>query len=293
MNPLPTVELAADVHADLAEGPCWDPVSSSLLFVDITAGSVHRLDPADGSLATFHAGQEVGAVVPRRAGGLVLALRDGIATCHDDGSELRLITPIEAGNPANRMNDAKCDPHGRLLAGTMAFDFTSSAATLYQVDATHRVSSVISGVTISNGLGWSPDGTQMYYIDSREGGIDVIDYDPSTGVLGARHRLVTIPASDGMPDGMAVDAEGCLWVALWGGGRVRRYLPDGTPVGSIALPVSQVTSVAFGGDALTDMYITSAAHGLSARQLAAEPHAGAVFRARPGVAGLPVSAYAG
>jgi sugar lactone lactonase YvrE len=287
------VDVAARIRADLGEGPCWDIVTDSLLFVDITAGRVHRFLPADESLSTFETGQEVGAAIPRSRGGLVLAMRDGIAVCTDDGSQRQVIAPIESENPANRMNDAKCDPRGRLLAGTMAFDFTPGAATLYQIDLVHTVTPVITGVTISNGLGWSPDGAAMYYIDSGDNSVDEIDYDPQTGRLGRRRRLISVPAADGMPDGMTVDAEGCLWVALWGGGRVRRYRPDGAVIGEVVLPVSQVTSVAFGGADLTDLYITSAAYKLSPVQLAAEPLAGSVFRASPGVAGLPPTQFAG
>jgi sugar lactone lactonase YvrE len=287
------VDLAAPVGADLGEGPCWDPATKSLLFVDVTAGHVHRFRPGEGRLSTFEIGQNVGAAIPRRHGGLVLARSDGIATCDDDGSNQRLIAPIEADNPANRMNDAKCDPKGRLLAGTMAYDFAAGAATLYQIDATHAVTPVIEAVTISNGLGWSPDGTLMYYIDSAHNSVDVIAYDSETGKLGQRRRLISVPQVDGMPDGMAVDAEGCLWVALWGGGRVRRYGPNGTDICDIVLPVSQVTSVAFGGDHLTDLYITSAAYKLTPSTLQAEPLAGALFRASPGVVGLPTTPYAG
>lgn len=290
-----TIEVIpiAPVGADIGEGPCWDSATGTLLFVDVTPGLIYRYTPRDGTTTSFHVGQEVGAAIPRATGGLVLALRDGVAVVEAEGDRPRIVAAIEADNPGNRMNDAKCDPRGRLWAGTMAFDFAPGAAGLYRIDPDHGFTQVLDGATIANGLGWSPDGTKMYFIDSGENAVDVFDYDVEHGLATGRRRLITVPKEVGMPDGMAVDAEGHLWVAMFGGSRVQRYSPHGDVEQAIALPVTQVTSVAFGGDDLGDLYITSAAYALDEDARRGEPLAGATFVCRPGVPGLPVTAFAG
>jgi sugar lactone lactonase YvrE len=223
----------------------------------------------------------------------VLAVRDGIASASETGDGFRLEVPVERENIGNRMNDAKCDPVGRLFAGTTAFDFATGAGALYRIDGDWSCEAVVRGVTTSNGTAWAPDGTLMYFIDSATQAIDVFDYDVTTGSCSDRRRLVTIEPGDGIPDGMTVDADGNLWVACFGGGAVRCYAPSGKQVGEIALPVSQVTSCAFGGSDWSELFVTSARYRLSPEQLAAEPLAGAVFVCRPGVVGIPASAFAG
>ena len=289
-----SVAVAANVHADLGEGPCWDDVTRTLVFVDISPGTIHRLDPATGALASRSVGQEVGAAIPREAGGLVVAARDGIGFLDDDPQAgLVMVAPIELDNPANRMNDAKCDPAGRLWAGTIAFDFARHAGSLYRMETGGRWQRVLSDVTISNGLGWSPAGTTMYFIDSGERAVDAFAYDIESGSVTNRRRLVAFGAGEGLPDGLTVDADGHLWVAMFGSGVVRRFSPQGAPSGRIRLPVSQITSVAFGGDALDTLYVTSAAYQLSPARLAQEPLAGAVFSCRPGPVGLPSVRFGG
>jgi sugar lactone lactonase YvrE len=204
-----------------------------------------------------------------------------------------VFAPIEADKPGNRMNDATCDPQGRLWAGTMAFDFQAGAASLYRIDAEHAVTRVLPDLTISNGMGWSPAGDVMYFIDSTTYGVDAFPFDAASGELGTRERLITFSVDEGMPDGLTVDAEGGIWVALFGGGEVRRYRPDGGSWGTIELPVTQVTSACFGGPTLQDLYITSAAVQLDAEALARQPLAGATFVCRPGVTGLPTNVFAG
>lgn len=284
------VELVLDARSRHGEGPVWDPRRRELLWVDISDGVIHRFDPETGADLPHHVGQPVGAVAPRASGGLVLALRDGFAML--EGEHLRWIADTEAERPTNRMNDGKVDPAGRFWAGTMAFDARPGAGSLYRLDQDHRVHTMLTGLTISNGLGWSPDGSRMYFIDSGTGGVDVFDCD-TTGAIRGRRRLVAIAPEDGLPDGMAVDTEGFLWVALWGGWAVRRYAPDGSLERVIDLPVSQVTSCAFGGPDLSDLYITSAAMDLSQEQLEREPHAGSLFRCRPGVRGQAVERFRG
>jgi sugar lactone lactonase YvrE len=285
------VDVAVHARADVGEGPHWDPGSQSLWFVDLTAGTVLRYGYSNGSLATFSVGQEVGAVIPRQGGGLVLAVRDGIATASDAGEDFQIRAPIEFDESGNRMNDAKCDAAGRLFAGTTAFDFAFGAGALYRIDADWSWEAVVPEVTTSNGTAWSPDGSRMYYIDSARQSVDAFDYDVTSGAISNRIRLVTI--EDGIPDGMTVDAEGNLWVACFGGSAVRCYSPMGKQVGQIALPVRQVTSCAFGGPDHSELFVTSARYRMTAEQLADEPLAGATFVARPGVVGVPAAHFAG
>lgn len=287
------VDVAVDVRAEVGEGPHWDSRSRSLWFVDLTAGSVFRYDHASGSVATFSVGQEVGAVLPRRTGGLVLAVRDGIAVASDTGAGFELKVPVEYDNDGNRMNDAKCDPVGRLFAGTTAFDFAPGAGALYRIDLDWSVEAVVPGVTTSNGTAWSPDGRRMYFIDSARQSVDEFDYDVALGTVSNRRRLVSIDAADGVPDGMTVDAEGNLWVACFGASAVRCYSPAGEPVGAIVFPASQVTSCAFGGSDYSELYVTSARYHLTPQQLLEQPLSGATFVCRPGVLGLPASGFAG
>jgi len=287
------VEVFADLHADVGEAPHWDERTRTLLFVDLTAGVVFGYDRSGVKLGSFPVGQEVGAVVPRRGGGLVLAVRDGIAIASDTGEGFELTAPVERDIPGNRMNDAKCDPAGRLFAGTTAFDFSPDSAALYRVEPDWSFAQIVSGVTQSNGIAWSPDGSRMYFIDSATQGIDVFDFDVGTGSASNRRRLVTIERAHGVPDGMTTDDSGNLWVACFGGAAVRCYSPAGVQLDEVLFPVTQVTSCTFGGPDLAELYVTSAAYRLSAGQLKKEPHAGATFVCRPGAAGMPASTFAG
>jgi sugar lactone lactonase YvrE len=288
-----SVEVFADLRADVDEAPHWDDRTKTLLFVDLTGGAVFRYDGSGRRLGSFSVGQEVGAAVPRRGGGLVLAVRDGIAVAADDGDGFELTAPVEREIAGNRMNDAKCDPAGRLFAGTTAFDFSPHSAALYRVEPGWAFEQVVRGVTQSNGVAWSPSGSQMYFIDSATQGIDVFDYDIGTGSIGNRRRLVTIERAHGIPDGMTADNQGNIWVACFGGAAVRCFSPAGEQVGEVFFPVSQVTSCAFGGPGLADLYVTSAAYQLGRDQLEREPHAGATLVCRPGAMGLPASSFAG
>jgi sugar lactone lactonase YvrE len=288
-----TVHSVAEVNADLGEGPRWDARSNTLLFVDISPGVIYRLDPTNGVLNQLPVGQEVGAAIPRAAGGLVVAMRDGIGSLADGGQDVEIFAPIESHNPGNRMNDAKCDPQGRLWVGTMAFDFQAGAASLYRIDKERSVTRVLQDLTIANGLGWSPDGSTMYFIDSMNYGVDAYRFDGTTGEICEPRRLITIGSEEGMPDGLTVDAQGGIWVALFGGSEVRRYYPDGTLSGRIKLPVTQVTSVCFGGANLDALFITSAAYRLDKAAMKQQPLAGSVFVCSPGMSGQPTTPYAG
>jgi sugar lactone lactonase YvrE len=287
------VEVFAGLRADVGEAPHWDDRTKSLLFVDLTAGMVFRYGQSGVKLGSFSVGQEVGAVVPRHGGGLVLAVRDGIAVASDTGDGFELTAPVERDTPGNRMNDAKCDPAGRLLAGTTAFDFSPHSAALYRVEPDWSFKQVVRDVTQSNGMAWSPGGSRMYFIDSATQGVDVFDYDVGNGSVSNRSRLVTIDRGQGTPDGMTADDKGNLWVACFGGAAVRCFSPSGVQLDEVVFPVTQVTSCTFGGPGLADLYVTSAAYRLSPDQLKRQPHAGATFVCRPGAVGLPASSFAG
>lgn len=277
-------EVVADLGARLGEGPVWDVRTGRLVWVDILGRAVHATDPATGRTETIDVPLDVGAVVPRAAGGFVAALRDGFYVVGD--GPVRQIAAVEHATPGGfRFNDGKCDPAGRFWAGTIADDESPGRSALYRLDGAGNVATMLTGVSISNGLAWSADAATMYYVDTPTRRIDAFDFDVATGTIADRRPVVTIGEGLGFPDGMTIDADGGLWVALWGGGAVHRYL-DGRLDAVIELPVSQPTSCAFGGAAFDELYVTSAWKGFDGVRRAAEPLAGAVFRIRPGVVGV-------
>jgi sugar lactone lactonase YvrE len=287
------VELVLDAHAQVGEGPFWHAGEAVLYWLDITRSLVHRYDPRTGENTMIDVGQPVGVARPRAAGGLVLALRDGFAVLDTASGTVEMLAEVERDVPGNRMNDGACDSMGRFWAGTMPTAENGPTGALYRLERDHRVVKMLDRVTIANGIAWSPDDRTMYYIDSPTLGVDLFDYEPGSGSLANRRRLVSIDLPGAVPDGMTVDAEGYLWVALWGGWSVRRFAPDGTLDRVIPLPVSQVSACAFGGPDLRDLYITTAANNLTAERRTHEPLAGGLFRCRPGVTGLPARVYLG
>lgn len=272
-------------EAALGEGPTWDHASGTLLWVDVLASEVHRHSPARGDDAVLEVPQHVGAAKPRTRGGLVVNLRDGIALLDPDGTRTWLVYWAREGV---RGNDAAVDPAGRLWAGTMRYD-EKPDGWLARVEPTGDAKVVLDKVGISNGIGWSPDATLMYYIDSAEHRVDVFDYDRDTGEAVNRRPLAEVRR--GLPDGLTVDSSGAVWVALFGGAAVHRYTPDGRLDREIELPVAQPTACCFGGPDFTDLYVTTARNGLSGDALS--ELAGSVL-VLPGVGeGLPSHAFAG
>ncbi|HEX2133134.1 MAG TPA: SMP-30/gluconolactonase/LRE family protein [Actinophytocola sp.] len=281
------VDVVLDARAKLGEGPVWDQREEVLRWVDILPGRVHRFDPGTGEDTAFEFGEQVGTVAARASGGLVLATATGIWTCAVDGADRRHLH--EVTDPVGgRFNDGKADPWGRFWAGTM-LEPGDGAGAFYRLDPDGALHVVVTGVSVSNGIGWSPDGRTMYYVDTRTGGVDAFDHDPDTGTITGRRRFADVER--GWPDGLTVDAEGGVWVALWDGWGLRRYTPDGRLVVTVELPAQRVTSCAFGGPGLSTLYVTSARVGLSDPDR--QPHAGAVFACEPGVAGQPAGAWAG
>jgi sugar lactone lactonase YvrE len=288
-----TVELALAARAELGEGARWDERTQTLFWVDILRGLVHRFAPATGACRSWSVGQPVGAAAVREAGGLVLALRDGFATLDLDTGALAWIARVEHDRPTQRMNDGRCDAAGRFWAGTMAFEPSPGTGTLYRLEPGGQVAPMLADLTISNGLDWSPDGRTLYFVDSGTQRVDLFDFDPHAGALSNRREFVRVPDVAGMPDGLVVDADGFVWVALWGGGALHRYATDGALARVITLPVSHPTSCAFGGPDLGDLYVTSASVELTPAALARQPYAGGLFRLRPGVAGRAGHRFAG
>lgn len=281
-----TLHALLEVNYDLGEGPIWDAATGTLIFVDCHRGHIHRWSPETGAITTHEVGQTIGAALPCRTGGLVATSQDGLLSLDGDGPP-ELIAPIEADRPGNRMNDAKCDSRGRLWSGTFSTVFERDAGSLYRIDPDLSVTRAVTGIRVSNGIAWNGSETRMYFNDTLSRGIDVFDYDIDAGALSNRHRFVDIDREDGLPDGMAVDAEGCVWVALFFGGAVRRYSPEGALIGVVPVPASRVTSCNFGGPDLGDLYITTADFTLNDDGRPHEAQAGHVFRCRPGVRGLP------
>ena len=280
-----------DAQADLGEGPVWDAASRRLLWVDITRGLVHRFDPATSSDERFDVGRPVGAAAPTASGSFALAIEDGFALLDPTTGRVETVASVAA--PHTMMNDGKCDPRGRFWAGTKDAESDRPIGSLYRMGPDRAVVEILTGIAISNGLAWSPDERTMYYIDSPTYGIDAFDFDPATGDVAKRRRLVDLPRGWGLPDGMTIDEEGCLWVAFWSGSAIRRLDPGGGVRTLVRLPVSQVTSCTFGGEDLGDLYVTSARIGLAPDQLATEPQAGGLFRLRPGVRGLAAAPFRG
>ncbi len=281
-----TAEQFTEPVAFHAEGPVWSPSWGGLRYVDMFAGDVLSVGN-DDAVSRRHVGKIAAALRPRAQGGAVIAVERGFVLEDPDGSLREL--PEVWDDATVRMNDGGCDPHGRFYCGSMAYDQAPGRGSMYRLDPDGSARLMFEGATISNGLDWSPDGRLAYYNDTPTRRVDVFDYDPEDG-FSNRRTLVEIPEGSGSPDGLTVDAEGCVWVALYAGSAVHRYRPDGALDGVVELPVTQVTACAFGGEDLATLFITTTRENLPSDT---QPQAGAVFCHRPGVRGRPVNVFAG
>lgn len=280
--------------AYLAESPIWDASSGTLLWVDIMAGDVHRLDPATGQDRVVHVDVPVGAVAARRDGGLIVAAGVGFATLDEPANGAGTLDWLWSDGLGDRMNDGKCDPAGRFLGGTLTYTREPRACALYRLEPGGQVSTLLDGVTLSNGLGWSPGGDLFYFADTPLKRVDVLDYNLGTGEVSGRRTFVDLQDAEGRPDGLTVDAEGAVWITMARGGEVRRYTADGRLDLVIEFPVRLVTSVTFGGDGLGDLYVTTSREHLGEAALAGQPLAGSVFVVTgTGAHGLPANTFAG
>ena len=280
-------------HADLAEGPHWWAEKGVLLWVDIEASRVGLFDPVTGLNRFLVVPSHVGAVVPMSDGELLAATAQGFVRLHPDSGVVSSLQDPEEDRPGNRFNDGKCDPWGRFWAGSMAYDFAAGAGSLWRVNADFSCVRQRQGLTISNGLAWSQDRGTLYLIDSPTRQVLAFPLTPSGDLLGEATPCITIPkAWDALPDGMCIDAEGKLWIALFGGGAVTRWDPvSGLLLERLELPCRQVTSCCFGGPNLDQLFMTTARREMDAAAIEAEPLAGGLFQADVGVKGLPAACF--
>lgn len=279
-------EHVASVGAALGEGPVWDAVRGELTFVDILAGRLHRLGPGDHVETVHELGGTLAAALPTTEGDRLLVTHTGFVRLAADSTRTPVLDVLDDAEQV-RFNDAKCDPAGRCLAGTMSLVEAPAAGTLFRVGPGPTAIALVTEVTLSNGLDWSPDGATFYFVDTLRGSIGAWAYDVDTGTLS--DRRVALDVSPESPDGMCVDDAGALWVAFWDGGVVRRYAPDGRCLATVTLPVPKVTSCAFGGRDGDVLYITTAT-GLRPGQAGAAL-AGDLFAVRPGVTGRPATPW--
>jgi sugar lactone lactonase YvrE len=268
------VEIAVRAQAKLAEGPRWDAAGRRLLWVDIEGCELHLLE--NGEDRALGVGAMVGAAAPTTGAAVLVALADRLALVDPADESVQSSIQLPHG-PRMRANDGACDAAGRFWIGTMALDLTPGAGALYRYDG--RLERVLDGVTLSNGIGWTRDDTRMYYIDSTTYSVDVFDFELASGRVDGRRPFVSIDEADGIPDGLTVDDEGGVWIALYGGSCVRRYDDRGRLDAELDVPAKNVTSCCFGGDDGRSLFVTTAAPD------------GNVYVAEPGVGGPPAHVF--
>jgi sugar lactone lactonase YvrE len=297
--------LAIAAHDKLGEGPVWDHAGERLLWADHVGGVIHEATCGStggwSESRRWTLNRHLAAAIPRTRGGLIVVSAADIVILDESGATTPFLE-LDIDPRAVRFNDAKCDPQGRLWAGTLALDFTPRGA-LYRIDPDGTIETMLEGVTLSNGLDWSPDGSTFYYVDTLTMGIDAFDFDSAAGSIHNRRTIVKLAQGDGGANGITVDREGGIWLALTGGGEVRRYAPDGALTARVEISVPGATSCAFGSSHLDQLFITSrsgrmpdVAARLGVRPDMMEssgPEAGGLFVCQPGQNGMPATAFAG
>jgi sugar lactone lactonase YvrE len=273
---------------ELGESPVWDAALSVCYWVDITGKKMFVLNWLTHQVEVVQFSQMISLVVPGRKGDLILGMQGGIYRFNPKEGALNCLTDFGMDWKQHRCNDGIADSRGRLWVGTMDLDCKEAAGTVYCVNQELQITKQIENVTISNGMAWSPDDTRLYYIDSTSSLVRSYLYEPEEGTIRFEKNVVQVPKETGLPDGMAIDAEGMLWVAIWGGFGVARYNPaNGRQIGWVELPVPQVSSCCFAGEQLDVLVITTARQGMTPVELNKYPLSGHVFHVRPGVTGLP------
>ena len=285
------IEHVLSLANRLGEGPLWHPGEAALYWVDIESSQIFRYDSHTGQHEKVQLDIAVGALAFREAGGLILATAKGYAYWDMQDRQLEFIADPEANKPESRFNDGKVDRLGRFWAGTMTVEGATSA--LYRLDAGGSVHRMESGITIANGLGWSPDDKTMYFTDTMIHTIYAYNFDLESGTIANRRVFVHDPDAPGLPDGLCVDSEGCVWSARILDWRIVRFDPDGAVEREIRLPVKNPTSCAFGGENLDELYVTTAAIGLTDEEARQQPLAGDLFRIHTGVKGQAEPFFAG
>jgi sugar lactone lactonase YvrE len=301
-----TARLAIDAKDKIGEAPAWDDFEQRLLWSDMEIGIIHeaRADGAGGWSETkrFQLGVPIAATIPRSRSGLVLAAGTDVLLMDEQG-EVAPLARLDVDVERFRFNDAKCDAAGRLWAGTLSRDFEAGAASLYRIDPDGAITTALEGLTLANGLDWSPDGSIFYLVDSLTRRLDAFDFDLDSGRLNNRRTILTLPFGEGGPNGLAVDNEGAIWIAVTGSGSVHRYAPDGHLLARVFIGTPGATSCAFGGADGGELFITSLGRrmpevaqtiGITPAMMEnSGPEAGALFVCRTGVCGRPAYAFAG
>ena len=287
----PQVACVADVKAVLGEGPVWVAREQALYWVDINGETVFRLDDT-GAVRSWNTPMRIGSLAPRASGGFVAGTNRGLAFVDLEADQFEIFANPEADKPDNRFNDGKVDRQGRFWAGTMDNLERQASGTLYRLDPGRTLAAIDKGYRVTNGPAFSPDGLSMYENDSARQVTYIFDLDEA-GHAANRLELMRFGPGDGYPDGMTVDAEGCLWIAFWDGWCVRRFSPDGECLCEVRMPVQRPTSCAFGGDDLKTLFITSARRDLQGTELVRQPLAGGLFAAEVGVSGVAELPFAG
>lgn len=286
-NSASQAELEYESAALLGEGAFWDYKNKRLFWVDIEGKKLHIYDPATKNNRSLPSPSRIGTVVPQTDSTAVVALEDGIYIMNLRDGSLALLSDIESDMKGNRFNDGKCDPNGNLWVGSMHLDESESVASLYRITSSGETTRMLEDITISNGIVWSSDHKKMYYIDTPTGLVRSFDYDMFSSEISNERSAIEIPARLGYPDGMAIDEEDMVWIALWNGRAVARFNPEtGELLQKIDVPAQNVTSCAFGGDQLDILYITTASIGMTDEEKIKYPMAGSLFKVKPGVKGV-------
>ncbi len=287
------VNCVYESKALLGEGPIWSPRDGALYWVDILTPSVFRLDGVSMACTESKLATMASIVIPTLSGGLLFASPNGLMLHNPSTQVNTLLCHPESERPTHRYNDGKCDRRGRLWVGSMDMGAEANRGCLYKVTGDGAWTKMDSGFTVPNGMGWSPDNKLMYMTDSTRKVIYVYDFDLDKGAISNKRNFVTFSPDDGVPDGLTVDAEGYLWVAVWNSWRLSRFSPDGIEVLRVLVPVPRPSSCCFGGNNLETLYITSASVRLTEQELRDAPLSGSLFSLQmPGVRGLPESTFA-
>lgn len=288
------VELVLDSRSELGEGAIWNHKTGELIWVNITKKILNFYHPDLNHNKEMFTGQMIGTVVPAESGNVIVALENGFYQLDPLTGSKKFIANPEENISGNRFNDGKCDPAGRFWAGTMSKTGQKEAGALYRLDEDGTVTRMIDRVTTSNGIVWSADPSVMYYIDTPTQKVMAWDYNPESGNISNPRTAIEIPQDMGFPDGMTIDAEGNVWIALWNGSSVGCWNPEtGEMLRTIDVPAKNVTSCAFGDEDLGTLYITTARQGTSPEELEKFPHAGGIFKVRPGVKGTEAFFFKG
>ncbi|HLR89871.1 MAG TPA: SMP-30/gluconolactonase/LRE family protein [Balneolaceae bacterium] len=287
-------KLELEFEAWLGEGPVWDEREKKLFWVDILSGKLIEYDPIQKSNTVYEIGEDLGVAALRKQGGLLLATQSGFYFFDRENGEKSLILNPKENTDNFRFNDGKCDPQGRIWAGTLSYDLEEGAGNLYCLRSDLQAEIMLKGLTIPNGMAWNSQRTKFYFIDSPTQTIFQFDYDDKTGGISNKQVVRVMKSEEGSPDGMTIDVEDKLWVALYNGSKVIRIDPeDGKTLFEVHLPVPRITSCTFGGERLDELYITTAREHMTEEEIAEFPLSGSLFKVTVPFKGVPVFRFDG